>query len=141
MFLKTLTWKGWKKCEYFSGQPVITLIRTESDYPDKKATDLLQVVYQLAKNFQQVATNLSVSSNGNKSAKIRLVALRHLQTCNNLLKQLAAKLWITSFDNQLATRLLTTCNRLVIKKLSQAIRTHPDRHRLVGYKSVARCQN
>ena len=62
MFLKTLTWKGWKKCEYFSSQPVITLIRTESDYPDKKATDLLQVVYQLAKNFQQVATNLSVSS-------------------------------------------------------------------------------
>ena len=141
MFQKTLTWKRWKKCEYLSGQPVIILIRTESDYSDKKATDFLQVVYQLVKNFQQVATHLSVSSSGNKSVKIRLVATRHLQICFNLLRQLAANLWITSFDNQLTTSLLTTCNKLVFKKLSQAIRTHPDRYRLVGYKSVARCQN
>ena len=28
--------------------------------------------------------------------------------------------------NQLVTSLLTTCNRLVVNKLSQAIRTHPD---------------
>ena len=44
----------------------------------------------------------------------------------NLSKQLAARLWITSFDNQLATRLLTTCNRLVVNKVSQTMRTHPD---------------
>ena len=31
------------------------LIRIESDYPDKDATDFLQVVYQLLENFQQVA--------------------------------------------------------------------------------------
>ena len=51
------------------------------------------------------------------------VATCHLQTCYNLLKQLAASLWITSFDNQLATSLLTTCNRTVVNKLSQAMRT------------------
>ena len=70
---------------------------------------------------QQVATNLSISS-----VKIRLVAIGNLQTCYNLLKQLAASLWITSSDNQLATSLLTTCDRRVINKLSQAMRTHPD---------------
>ena len=41
---------------------------------------------------QQIATNLSVSSNCNKSVKVRLVATCHLQTCYNLLKQLAASL-------------------------------------------------
>ena len=61
-----------------------------------------------------------------KSVKNRLVATCHLQTCYNLLKQLAASLWITSFDNQLATSLLTTCNKLVVNKLSKAMRTHPD---------------
>ena len=80
------------------------------------------------------------SSSCNKSVKIRLVATCHLQTCYNLSKQLAANLWITSFDNQLATSLLTTCNRLIVNKryiqlarnrmavnkLSQAMRTHPD---------------
>ena len=45
---------------------------------------------------------------------------------SKLLQQLATSLWITSFDNQLATSLLTTCNRLVVNKLSQAMRTHPD---------------
>ena len=81
---------------------------------------------------QQVATNLSISF-----VKIRLVAICHLQTFYNLLKQLAASLWITNSDNQLATSLLTTGDRLVIKKLSQAMRTHPD----IGFadnKSVAR---
>ena len=53
-----------------------------------------------------------------KHFKIRLVATCHLQTCSNLLKQLAASLWITSFDNQLATSLLTTCSSLVVNKLS-----------------------
>ena len=49
--------------------------------------------------------------------------------------------YYTNYCNQLTTSLLTTCNKRVFKKLSQAIRTHPDRYRLVGYKSVARCQN
>ena len=56
----------------------------------------------------------------------RLVATGHLQTCYNLLKQLAASLWITSFDNQLVASLQTTCNRLVVDKLSQAMRAHSD---------------
>ena len=30
-------------------------------------------------------------------------------------------IWITSFDNQVAACLLTTCNRLVANKLSQAM--------------------
>ena len=47
-----------------------------------------------------------------KSVKIRIAATCHLQTGYNLLKQLAASLWIPSFDNQLATSLLTACNRL-----------------------------
>ena len=66
--------------------------------------------------FHQVATSL-----------LKSIACCNLsfQTCYNLLKQLAASLWMTSFDNQLATSLLTTCNRLVVNKLSQAMRTHP----------------
>ena len=71
-------------------------------------------------------TNLPISSSGNKSVKIRLVATCHLQTCYNFLKQLAASLWITSFDNQLAISLLTARNRLVVNKLPQARRMHPD---------------
>ena len=42
------------------------------------------------------------------------------------LEQLEASLWITSFDNQLVISLLTTWNKLVVNKLSQAVRTHPD---------------
>ena len=61
-----------------------------------------------------------------KCVKIRFVAACHLQTFYNLLKQLAASLWLTSFDNQLATNLLPTGNRLVVNKLSQALQTHPD---------------
>ena len=82
--------------------------------------------YRLLATCQQTATNLSISSSCNKSVKIRLVAACHLQTRYNLLKQLEASLWITSFDNQLATSLLTTCIRLAVNKLSQVIRTHPD---------------
>ena len=70
---------------------------------------------------QKFATNLSISSSYNRSVKIRLVANCHLQTFYNLLKQFAASLLITSFDNQLATSLLTTCNRLVVNKLSQVM--------------------
>ena len=37
-----------------------------------------------------------------------LVEIRLIATCHNLLKQLAANLWIPNFNNQLATSLLTT---------------------------------
>ena len=47
-----------------------------------------------------------------------------LQTRYNLFKQLvAASLWITNFDNQLAASPLTTYNRLVVNMLSQVMRT------------------
>ena len=50
----------------------------------------------------------------------------HLQTCCNLLKRLLASLWITSFYNQLATRLLTTsclkpCERILILACYQQV--------------------
>ena len=71
--------------------------------------NLIFLVNELSQTcqFHQVATNY---------VKIRLVATCHLQNCKNLLKQLVA-----SFDNQLATSQLTTCNRLVVN-----MRTHPD---------------
>ena len=97
--------------------------------------------YHLVATCQtQLETNLSISSSCNKLMyKIRLVASLHLDSCWNLLKQLAASLWMTSFDNELGTSLLTTCNRPVVNKLYwQVMRTHPD----IGLwiKSVATCQ-
>ena len=89
----------------------------------------------LRRTFYQVATILSILSSCNKYVKIRIVATCHFQTCCTLLKQFLASLWITSFDNQLATNLLTTCNRLVINKLSQTMRTHPD----IGLLLVTSC--
>ena len=68
-------------------------------------------------------SNLSISSSCDKCVKIRLVATYHLQTCYNLLKQLAASLWITNFDNQRAATLLTTCNRVVINKAWDSLLT------------------
>ena len=58
--------------------------------------------------FYRLVTNLSFSSSCNKSVKIKHVATCHLQTCYNLLKQLAPVLLITSLEDQLATSLLTT---------------------------------
>ena len=55
---------------------------------------------------QQVATSLSISSNCNKSVKIRLVATCHLQTCYNLLQQLAASHEDNKFEQ-------STCNKSV----------------------------
>ena len=49
------------------------------------------------------------------------VVTSHYIRLQQVLKQLAASLWITSFDNQLAECLLTT----VVNKLSQVMRTHP----------------
>ena len=67
-----------------------------------------------------LSTNFSISSSCNKSVKIRLVTTCRLQTCYNLLKQLAASLWITSFDNQLATSLLG----LFIKSVTRCQQTN-----------------
>ena len=83
-------------------------------------------LFLLVATCPKVATNLSNSSSCNKSVKGSLVADCHFQTCYNFSKELVACLWITSFDSQLATSLLTTCNRPDVKKLSQAMRTHPD---------------
>ena len=92
-------------------------------------TSLLQVVNRLAacklivktcypqaccKMFQQVEIMLQVA----KSLKIGLFATCQLETWYNLLKQVVASPWKTSYDNQLATGMLTTCNRLVFNKLS-----------------------
>ena len=77
---------------------------------------------------QQVATSLSISSNCNKSVKIRLVATCHLQTCYNLLKQLAASLLITSLDTQLGRNLLTTCQQTCPQ---QAVASHANPYLLI----------
>ena len=64
---------------------------------------LSNLTYRLVATCQHLATNLSISSGWKKSVKIRLVASCGLPICYNLLKQLAASLWITSFDDLLAT--------------------------------------
>ena len=74
-----------------------------------------------------------LSSPSQVRLEIRLAATCHLQTCYNLLERLAASLRITSFGNQPATSLLTTCNRPVVNKLSQAVRTHSDIGLLVEF--------
>ena len=48
--------------------------------------------YHIVATCQQIATSLSISPSCNKSVKIRLIAICHLQTCYNLLKQLATSL-------------------------------------------------
>ena len=77
----------------------------------QNTTDLLQVL-----NFTGLLqlVIMSISSNCNKSVKIRIVETCHLQICYNLLKQLATSLLMARYNNQLATSLLTTCNRLVV---------------------------
>ena len=86
-----------------------------------RKANLNYVAIKLAAS-QQVATNLSISSSCNKSVKMRLVATFHLQTCYNLLltKHL---LWITRFDSQLATSLLTSNNLQHIFR-QQAVANH-----------------
>ena len=82
--------------------------------------------HTLVATFKQVATSLSILTSCKKPVEIGLVATCRLHTWYNLLKQLATSLLMTSLDNQHATSLLTTWNRLVINKLSQAVRTSPD---------------
>ena len=65
--------------------------------------------------YQQQAINSSISSSCNKSVKIRLATTCPLQNCYDLLlKQLEASQWITSFDNQLATRCRKSRKRIII---------------------------
>ena len=63
---------------------------------DLRSALLQRTCHRLFNNLQQ---NLSISSICNRSVEIKLVATCHLQTRYNLLKQLAAGMWITSFDN------------------------------------------
>ena len=82
-------------------------------------------LYRLVATCQHDATILLISSTCNKSVRIRL-ATCHLQTLYNMLKQLVGSLWTTSADNQLGTYLSTTCMRLFVNELSQAMLMHPD---------------
>ena len=79
---------------------------------------------------RQVTTDNDLMETRLKSQQVwyknSLVATCYLQTCYNLLEQLVASMWKTSFDNQLATSLLNTFNRLFINKLLQDMGTHPD---------------
>ena len=94
--------------------------------------------YRLVVTCQQVATNLSLSSTC------------HLHTCYNLLIQLPRSLLMTNFDNQRATSLLTTSNKLACWQLatdffSQAVASHANAswYRLVVtilISVVVRCQ-
>ena len=118
--------------QYVNCNPELTLIHLwtnglqDNGYKRKKNTDLLQVVNFTSLLHLVNKLNLSISSSCEKSVKIRRVTTGHLQTCYNLLKQFVASLWITSFEYRLATSLLTTCNILVLNKLSQAMPTHSD---------------
>jgi hypothetical protein len=78
-------------------------------YTARNATVASCQLYRLVATCQQVATSLLISSSCNKLVKIRLVATCHLQTCCNLLKQLAASLWLTSLDKPVRT----ICDKLV----------------------------
>ena len=78
-----------------------------------------------------VCCNLSTSCNKlvsfmkfNKSVKIRLDLICHFQTWYKLLKQLAARVWITCFDNQLSTclQIELTCQQQVV--WPQAMQKH-----------------
>ena len=89
---------------------------------DKLGSNLLFLKQNLANSIILPPKNggLKAWSHGVRKAnftklQIRLVAICDLQTCYNLLKQIASSLRITSFDNQLATSLLTTCIRLALK--------------------------
>ena len=73
--------------------------------------------------------NLVATSYGccycNYVSEITLGATCHLQTCYNFLKQVAANLLMTSFDDQLPTSLLTTVNRMVVNPDCKVCEQHP----------------
>ena len=84
-------------------QVAVEITNTQQKPPQQLVNKLQQVC-----QFHQVATSLL------KSACCNLSFADLLQ----LVKQLAANLWITKFENEFAPSLLTTCNRLVVIKLS-----------------------
>ena len=78
---------------------------------------LLQVVSRLL---------IMTSSSCIKSVNIRLDATRYLQTCCRPLQVDETTCIKPVCSSQLAASLLTICNRFVIIKPEQAMRTHPD---------------
>ena len=66
------------------------------------------------------------SSSCIKSVNIRLDATRYLQTCCRPLQVDETTCIKPVCSSQLAASLLTICNRFVIIKPEQAMRTHPD---------------
>ena len=78
---------------------------------------------------------------------IKLYQVCEYQTCCNLifadLLQVDDQKQLTyikpACSSQLAVSLLTTCNRLVINKPDQAMRTHPDTDRLGDRRLAATC--
>ena len=88
----------------------------------------------------KVVCNLSTSSSScNKSVKIRLVANLSFADLLPVVETTCSKPVDNRICNQLATCLLTACNRFVVdNNLSQAMRMHPDIDLLI--KSIVRCQ-
>ena len=84
----------------------------------------LNVIYsQNRHEYMQACCNMSIlpaccNLSTNLATNFSVVSPCHLQTWHNLFKQLVPSLWITSFDNQLPTNLLTTCNRLIVDNKS-----------------------
>ena len=103
--------KGFVIYPFLHGVTLGILIDRGLSPPSKPVTPAKNAATDLSQFFQfyQVATSLL------KSGMLQLIMCRLVVTC-----------WKTSFDHQLATSLLTTCNRLVVNKLSQALRTLPD---------------
>ena len=68
----------------------------------------------------------SISSICTKCVKIRLVAICHFAYLLQLVESTCSKAVNNKFWQSHATSMLTTWNKLVVNKLSQAIRTHSD---------------
>ena len=84
-------------------------------YAAENTTDLLQAVnltglLQLVNNLQQTCQSHQVATSVLKSALLQLAI-------GDLLQFVETTCGKPKFDNQLASRLLTTCNRLVVNKL------------------------
>ena len=82
-------------------------------------TDFLQLV--LVNKLKQTCLLHQLVTSLLRPGLLQRVIVRLVATCSS-------NLWMTSFYNQLETSLFTSCNRLVVNKLLQAIRTHQDRN-------------
>ena len=74
---------------YTVGSVWITLVNSQKTQQTCCKLSMLPACCNLS---MHVAPCLSISSNCNKSVKVRLVATCHLQTCYNLLKQVPTRL-------------------------------------------------